>query len=38
MLPWNYTLVYAPRNDEEFEIWKIFVDAGAKYCHAVLAD
>ncbi|KAF2658699.1 hypothetical protein K491DRAFT_689997 [Lophiostoma macrostomum CBS 122681] len=38
MLPWNYTLIYAPRNDEEFEIWKTIVDAGTKFCCAMLGN
>ncbi|KAE9964413.1 hypothetical protein BLS_008384 [Venturia inaequalis] len=34
MLPWNYTLVYAPRDEEEFEVWKGVVEAAASFCCA----
>lgn len=33
-LPWNYTFIYAPRNDEELEVWKTIVQAGATFCCA----
>lgn len=36
MLPWNYTLIYAPRNEEEFAVWKGIVEAAAGYCCAEL--
>lgn len=38
ILPWNYTFVYAPRNDEELEVWKKIVNAAAKFCCAGVAD
>ncbi|KIW01953.1 uncharacterized protein PV09_06790 [Verruconis gallopava] len=31
-LPWTYTLIYAPRTDEEFEVWKDIVIAVARFC------
>ncbi|TID21737.1 hypothetical protein E2P81_ATG05003 [Venturia nashicola] len=34
MLPWNYTLVYAPRDEKEFEVWKGIVEAAASFCCA----
>ncbi|ATY60765.1 phospholipase carboxylesterase [Cordyceps militaris] len=34
MLGWGYTLVYAPRNEDEFQQWKDFVAAAAKYACA----
>lgn len=30
-LPWSYMLIYAPRNDEEFGVWKIIVKAGLNF-------
>lgn len=30
-LPWSYMLVYAPRDDEELEVWKGIVRAGLKF-------
>lgn len=33
-LPWNYTFVYAPRNEEELKVWKKIVNAAAKFCCA----
>jgi hypothetical protein len=30
VLPWGYVLIYAPRNDTEFEIWTEFVLASAR--------
>ncbi|KAJ4420185.1 hypothetical protein N0V82_004529 [Gnomoniopsis sp. IMI 355080] len=30
-LPWSYMLVYAPRNDEEFEVWKGIMKAGLRF-------
>jgi len=34
LLPWNYTLLYAPRDEAEFEIWKSVVEAGVGFCMA----
>lgn len=34
ILPWNYTFIYAPRNEEEMEVWRTIVTAGAKFCCA----
>lgn len=33
-LPWNYTFVYAPRNDDELAVWQSIVQAGARFCCA----
>ncbi|KAF4446029.1 phospholipase/carboxylesterase [Fusarium austroafricanum] len=30
-IPWGYTLVYAPRDDGEFEVWKDIVKASIRY-------
>lgn len=30
-LPWSYMLIYAPRNDEEFEVWKGIMKAGLRF-------
>lgn len=38
MLPWNYTFIYAPRNEEEIESWKSIVTAAAKFCCADVCD
>lgn len=38
ILPWNYTLVYAPRNEEEFGVWKGIVESAYLYCCAGLGD
>lgn len=38
MLPWNYTFIYAPRDDDEMEVWKAIVVAGAAFCCAGVAD
>ncbi|OAL00749.1 hypothetical protein IQ06DRAFT_348095 [Phaeosphaeriaceae sp. SRC1lsM3a] len=32
MLPWNYSFVYAPRNEGEFEVWKGIVGAAVEFC------
>lgn len=32
MLPWNYTFIYAPREELEFEVWKSIVSAGVNFC------
>lgn len=34
LLGWGYTLMYAPRNDDEFELWKGVVTAAAGYACA----
>ncbi|KAI0137583.1 hypothetical protein F4776DRAFT_663598 [Hypoxylon sp. NC0597] len=31
MLPWGYVLVYAPRDEEEWGVWRELVLAGARY-------
>ncbi|KAI0152956.1 hypothetical protein GGR57DRAFT_468434 [Xylariaceae sp. FL1272] len=31
MLDWGYTLIYAPRDDDEFEVWKGIMGAVAKF-------
>lgn len=36
MLPWNYTFIYAPRNDEEMAAWKTVVHAAVGFCCAGL--
>ncbi|TQV96642.1 hypothetical protein V2A60_002971 [Cordyceps javanica] len=36
MLGWGYTLFYAPRNEDEFQLWKGAVAAAAKYACADL--
>lgn len=38
ILPWNYTFIYAPRNEEELEAWKTIVTAGARFCCADACD
>lgn len=38
MLPWNYTFIYAPRNEGEMETWKIIVCAAAKFCCADIGE
>ncbi|KAJ4287743.1 hypothetical protein N0V90_012447 [Kalmusia sp. IMI 367209] len=38
MLPWNYTFVYAPRNEAEFEVWKVIIGAAVKFCIANIED
>lgn len=38
MLPWNYTFIYAPRNEEEIEVWKVIVAAAARFCCADVAE
>lgn len=30
-IPWSYVLIYAPRDDEEFEVWKDIMKAGLKF-------
>lgn len=34
MLPWNYTLIYAPRDEEELATWKTIVNAAVHFCSA----
>lgn len=31
MLPWSYVMVYAPRDDHEYEVWKNLVVAGCRF-------
>ncbi|KAK3310600.1 uncharacterized protein B0T15DRAFT_43424 [Chaetomium strumarium] len=31
MMPWSYIMVYAPRDDDEYEVWKRFVVAGCRF-------
>lgn len=38
ILPWNYTFIYAPRNEGEMYTWKAIVSAATKFCCAGLAD
>ncbi|KAJ4165360.1 hypothetical protein LMH87_006994 [Akanthomyces muscarius] len=38
MLGWGYTLFYAPRNEDEFQLWKSVVAAAAKYACADLGQ
>ncbi|KAF2638462.1 hypothetical protein P280DRAFT_456515 [Massarina eburnea CBS 473.64] len=38
LLPWNYTLVYAPRDEGEFAVWKRIVGASVDFCVAVIGD
>ncbi|KAK8016184.1 hypothetical protein PG993_014373 [Apiospora rasikravindrae] len=33
-LPWSYVFIYAPRNDEEFTIWKNIVMAAVRFAAA----
>lgn len=33
-LPWNYTFVYAPRDEEEMAAWKTIVNAAVRFCTA----
>jgi hypothetical protein len=35
-LPWGYTFAYAPRNDMEFRVWKLLVEAAVQFCLANL--
>ncbi|CAN8101427.1 unnamed protein product [Discula destructiva] len=30
-MPWSYMLIYAPRDDEEFEVWKRIMKAGLTF-------
>lgn len=32
ILPWNYTFIYAPRNQDEIDVWKRIVVAAAMFC------
>lgn len=38
LLPWNYTLIYAPRNEEEIAVWKSIVMAATRFCCADIAE
>jgi hypothetical protein len=31
MLPWSYVLVYAPRDDGEYEVWRTLVVAACRF-------
>lgn len=31
MLPWSYVMVYAPRDEDEFEVWRAVVRAGLRF-------
>lgn len=30
-MPWSYVLIYAPRDDDEFEVWKGIMKAGLRF-------
>lgn len=38
MLPWNYTFIYAPRDEDEMDVWKAIVIAAAGFCCANVAE
>ncbi|KAF3766859.1 hypothetical protein M406DRAFT_241707, partial [Cryphonectria parasitica EP155] len=38
ILPWNYTLIYAPRNEEEVAVWKRIVKSATSFCCADVAE
>lgn len=38
MLPWNYTFVYAPRDDDEMDAWKSIVIAAVRFCCANMVE
>jgi hypothetical protein len=38
LLGWGYTLIYAPRNAQEMDVWRGIVDAAAKFCGADIAE
>ncbi|KAL2205468.1 phospholipase/carboxylesterase [Sarocladium strictum] len=38
LVGWSYTLVYAPRDEEELEVWKGIVVASVKYCCGEIAS
>lgn len=38
ILPWNYTFIYAPRDEQEMEVWKTIVTAAAKFCCVDVGD
>jgi hypothetical protein len=38
ILPWSYTLIYAPRNDEDYNVWKNIVNAAASFCCREVAE
>lgn len=31
LLPWSYVMVYAPRDDEEFQVWAKMAVAGCRF-------
>ncbi|KAI0378674.1 hypothetical protein F5Y04DRAFT_261340 [Hypomontagnella monticulosa] len=31
IMPWNFIMIYAPRDEEEFGVWMMFMYASAKY-------
>jgi hypothetical protein len=31
VLPWSYIMLYAPRDDEDFEVWTRLVVAGCRF-------
>ncbi|KAI1456676.1 hypothetical protein F4805DRAFT_216274 [Annulohypoxylon moriforme] len=31
LIPWGFVMIYAPRDDEELEVWKEFIVASARY-------
>lgn len=38
ILPWNYTFIYAPRDDDEIAVWKEIINAAAKFCCADVSE
>lgn len=38
MLPWNYTFIYAPRDEDEMDVWKTIVVAATRFCCADIAE
>lgn len=38
MLPWNYTFIYAPRDQEEIKAWQGIVIAAARFCCAGVTE
>lgn len=38
LLPWNYTFIYAPRDEEEMAAWRSIVVAGARFCCVDVAE
>lgn len=37
-LPWNYTFIYAPRNEDEMKVWMTIIVAAARFCCADVAE